>query len=355
MFKNKIYQYFFLEFTKIFLLISLSLAILIWMTQAARFLELVTEYGNPIEIYLKYIFLIFPKILDNVFLLSFTIAMFFLFAKLENANELGIYWLSGISKVKLVKLSLIISCFTIIIYLFLSSIIAPRASFEGRKVLSNSKFSFVNSLVKENNFNAPLKNLMIYVSENDQKGNLKNIFIYEKERTIIAKRGKVLSSQNGSYLELNDGATYETNNKNINVISFESTVFDFSKYSMQNTTYPKYNERSVFWLFKNLKNKNIKSKEIREEINKRLIQPFYILILCALSCFLLYSNPEKINLKKLKISLYITSIFLIIINQIILGLSGENFQYTIYYIFFIFSLFLLLMFILKKLIKSETK
>jgi len=67
MFKNKIFNYFFLEFFKIFLLITLSLSILIWMTQAARLLELITEYGNPISVYIKYILSIYPKILRNIF------------------------------------------------------------------------------------------------------------------------------------------------------------------------------------------------------------------------------------------------------------------------------------------------
>ena len=46
MLKNKIFQYFFTEFFKIFLLISLSFSLLIWFTQAARLLELITDLGG---------------------------------------------------------------------------------------------------------------------------------------------------------------------------------------------------------------------------------------------------------------------------------------------------------------------
>ena len=100
MLKNKIFQYFFIEFFKIFLIISLSFSLLIWFTQAARLLELITEFGNPIGTYVKYMLFSYPKIFQNTFLLNFIISMFFLFTKFENSNEIGIYWLSGISKKK---------------------------------------------------------------------------------------------------------------------------------------------------------------------------------------------------------------------------------------------------------------
>ena len=48
-----------------------------------------------------------------------------------------------------------------------------------RNILANSEFTFVNALVKKNNFNSPFNNLTVYVGENDNRGNLKK-FIYLK-------------------------------------------------------------------------------------------------------------------------------------------------------------------------------
>ena len=355
MIKNKIFKYFFYEYLKLFFLISISLSILIWMTQAARLLELVTEFGNPVQVYIKYILLIYPKVYDNMFLLTFLITMFFLIAKLENSKELEIYFLSGISKKKIINLSISISFITLFFYLILSTFLAPWLSLKGREVLSNSKFSIINSLVKENNFNSPLKGLMIYVKKNDKKGNLENIFIYEKNRTITAKRGEVLSNGNETYLQLKEGTTYELNNNNLNLINFESTIFDFSRFEMQNTVYPKFSERSIAWLINSLKSNMEKKNEIREEINKRLIKPFFILILSVLSCFLFYSNSEKVNLKKLKIFVYLFSFMLIIINEFILGISGNQQIYSFFYLIFILTIFFIFSIILNKFIKNEAK
>jgi len=355
MVKHKIFKYFFLEFLKLFLLISLSLSILIWMTQAARLLELITEFGNPVSIYIKYIFLIYPKVYENIFILCFAITMFFLVSKLEDSNELNIFWLSGISKHSIINFLVKIGILMIVVYILISAFITPWTLGKSRMILAQSKFSLINSLVKENNFNSPLSGLTIYVNKNDNKGNLKNVFIYEKTRTIIAKTGEVLSNNEGSYLKLYNGIMHEKNNDNINVINFDNTIFDFSKYQMQNVTHPKFSERSTKWLYINRNSNFNKVNELREEFNKRLIKPFFLLLICLVSCFLLYSNSEKINLKKLRPTIYITSIFLIIINQIILGKSGDKIVYAYFYLGIILLLSIAIYLVLIKFISLESK
>jgi len=352
MFKNKIFNHFYLEFFKIFLIISLSLSILIWVTQAARLLDLITEYGNSTNIYLKYVLYSYPKIFNNIFLLSFSVSIFFTIAKIRSSNELSIYWLSGISKLKIANIILSLSLFLVLINLILSIYLAPASSYKGRIVLANAKFSLINSLVKENNFNSPLKNLTIYVNNNDKKGNLFGVFIYEKNRTIIAKRGMVYKVDDKSYLKLFDGTTQEIVKSKINIIKFKNTIFDFSQYEIQNMGHPKFSERDIIWLLQNINSKILKNSEIREEINKRIIKPFLILILATFSCFLLYSNNEKISSNKIKLIVYLSSFVLIIFNQILIGLSGKNILYTSTYLLIICLLFIFTFFQMNKFLKK---
>jgi len=352
MFKNKIFIYFFYEFIKIFLITSLSLSILIWMTQAARLLELITEFGNSFSVYASFLVLSYPKIFNNIFLLSYAISLFFLFAKFESSGEISIYWLSGINKKKLVDFILIISFIFIFLYLFVSIFFAPWSSSKGRLILGNSKFTLINSLVKEGNFNSPLQGLTVFVNKNDKEGNLEGVFIYENARTIIASNGKVFTSNNGSYLELYNGVTHEKINEKINIINFKKTIFDFSKYKLQNIYTPKFNERSIFWLLEKRKDPNaFKVNEIREEINKRTFKPFIILIISIISCYLL-CDREKYNSKKTKITVYISTVGFIILNQALIGMSGESNNHTILYIFLILIIFLVLNFVLKKIINT---
>jgi len=356
MLKNKIYKHFFKEFFKIFLLITLSLSILIWMTQAARLLEIVTEYGNSISIYSKYLLLSYPKILVNIYLICFAVSIFFLINKLESDKELNIFWISGISKNNVIKKILFLTTICLIFFLILSIYLAPFSSLKGRQILSESKFTMVNSLVKKNNFNSPLKGLTIFVEKNDNRGNLENIFIYEKNRTIIAKKGRVISDDSKNYLELFDGSSQEKVKEKINIINFNTTTFDFSNYKTLNVSHPKFSERGIYWLFENYNNKKItKLNEIREEVNKRLIKPFFIFVLSILSCYILYSNNNKKKFKRYRYSIYFLTFSSIFFNEALLGYSGKNFIFTISYIIIIFLIFCFLLLLLKNMIKNEMK
>lgn len=339
MIKNKIFNYFFLEFLKIFSLVFLSLSILIWFTQAARLLELVTEYGNSFETYIKYLLLNYPKISEKIILLSFLISIVFIFSKLEDEKEISIFFISGINEIKIIKITIIISLIILIFNFFLSIYFAPLASLKAREILASSKFSLINALVKEKNFNTPLKGLTIYVNTNDNKGNLKGVFVYEKDRTIIAQSGRVISDGKSSYLELINGETFEKNNRNINSVKFESTIFNFNQYETQNINDPKISEKNILWLIEDLQDKKIslkRKKEIRQEINKRLIKPFFIFILCLLGSLCLYKNKTNLDKPKFfKIKIFILGFVLLVINEIMLGFSSAGLIETGIYIFII--------------------
>ena len=354
MLKNKIFKYFLSEFFLVFLTVSALFSILIWMTQAARLLELITEYGNPISVYLKYILLRFPKIYEDTFLISFAVSIFFLFSKFENSKEINIFYLSGINKTQIYKSCILLSIVLFIFYFFLSIFISPSSSFKGRQVLGKSEFNLINSLVKEGNFNSPLEGLTIFINKNDEKGNLDGIFIYEENRTIIAKKGRVVSNETGYYLELINGVTQEKIDDKLNIIKFESTIFNFSKFSLKNTTYPKFTERDIFWIYLNMNNMNFKYDEIRQEFNRRVIKPFFIFIICAVGSFLLFSNNEKFNIKSFKYLIYLSSFILIIFNQVVLGLSGRYYYGWALYFFIITLIFTFLNICLSKIINSET-
>ena len=71
--------------------------------------------------------------------------------------------------------------------------------------------------------------------------------------------------------------------------------------------------------------------------------------------FFTFTNNDKINLKKLKIIIYILSVSLLIVNQIMLNLSGKNINYTLIYIFSLTVFFIIINMVLFKFIKGETK
>ena len=353
MFKNKLNNYFIAEILRSYAFVLATLSFLIWITQSARFLYLITDMGLSMSVYVPYILYQLPKIVSQMMLVSFLISLFISIVKFQNNKEMEIYWLSGISKKTIIWTILKISLLPTFIALFLYIYLAPMTGLISRNILANSEFTFVNALVKKNNFNSPFNNLTVYVGENDNRGNLEKVYLFENNKTIIAKQGKVLNANNKNYLQLIDGFIHEKNQNNkIQIIKFEKTLYDFTKYQSNLTTYPKHQERSFLWLLNEFK-KNKKQKSVLFEIHKRIFKPLFIPIIALLCCFILYGNNEKFNLIKLRFLVFTLTVLFIIFLEILLNLSTSStfFQYFLYS--FPMCVGILIYFFLHKFIQNE--
>jgi len=354
MFKNKMKNYFISEVLKSYFFTLTVLSLLIWFTQAARLLNMITESGVSIEVYTLYIFFLLPKVISQLMIISLLISLFLNITKFNNNKELEIYWLSGISKQKISNLIIKISFFLSLLAFIFYSYLAPLSGLKSREILANSEFSLINTLVKKNNFNSPLKNLTIFVNKNDNKGNLEKIYIFENKKTIISKKGRVLNIDQKNYLELTDGIIHEKNSNNdISTISFEKTLYDFTKFKTQVITTPKVQERDFAWLISEyFKTSN---PNILYEIHKRIFKPLFIPFISIICCFALYGNNEKMNLNKSRIIIFSLSTLLIIFIEILLNLSVVNifFKYFLYFLPFLGCLISFLC--LKKYLLNENK
>jgi len=331
MLKNKLKNYFIFEVIKSYLFVLLILSLLLWIIQAAKLITLVTESGLSIYTFSQYIFFLFPKVSSQVMLISFLISLFISLIKFQNNREIEIYWLSGISKQKIINMVLQISFLITLITFFFYIYLVPLSSLKARNVIAQSEFSLINSLVKKNNFNSPLKDLTIFIHKNDNSGNLEKIYIFETNKTIISKSGRVLNIKNKNYIELLDGTIHEKNEKNnINSINFQKTLYDFTKYNSNIILTPKIQEINFFSILKEYK--KLQTQELLYEIHKRIFKPLFIPIIGIMCCFILYNNNEKINLNKIKfISFSLITIFILLI-EVFLNLSSFNlfFKYLLY-------------------------
>lgn len=371
--KNKFYKYFFQEFFSLLTLIILSLACVVWAVQAVNFLDLVTEGGHSFRLYFSYTILSLPKIIARLLPFSFLIALILTILKFEKDNELIILWTSGLNKIKIVNLVLLISILVTLFQLIMSSTISPRALYMSRGIIKNSDLSFFPSLVKEKKFNDTVKGLTIFV-ESKKNNNLKNIFLRDdsgdlESSTIIAKSGYVIKKGGYDFLILFNGIIQKEKVKNngvkeskISTINFTKTEINLSRYAAHTITHPKIQERTSLALFACLvkftnsilpsfnlndwatencyywtdeadmkKNAN----EYLNELNRRFILPFYIPLVGLISCFLLSSKRENKN-SLLRLSCFVTGILIIIFAEI--SLRSANNATTLLYVFYTFPL-----------------
>ena len=327
--KNKLGYYFIREFLKNYLSILFAFGLIIWITQAVRLLDLISEDGNSISIYLLYILSTLPKIISRIFIIVFFISLIVTISRFENFNELRAIWFSGLDKKKfinyLVKYSILLTLLIILIRLF----VVPYFSNYSRYLLLNSEVGSIAPLIKQNNFNNPLKELTVYVGKKNQINEIEEIVLFEdneeKNKTIVAKSGVIVKENNKNLLVLVDGSIQEKNkNGKISILDFDKITLDLNQYNKKTGDHYKFNEMFSFELIQKLINdSDIRKKDIINELSYRVIIPLFIPSLVILGFCLIAIHKELINSNLIKIIIFLAGIFIIFTGEILLNLSSK--------------------------------
>ena len=327
--KNKLGYYFIREFLKNYLSILFAFGLIIWITQAVRLLDLISEDGNSISIYFLYILSTLPKIISRIFIIVFFISLIVTISRFENFNELRAIWFSGLDKKKfinyLVKYSIFLTLLIILIRLF----VVPYFSNYSRYLLLNSEVGSIAPLIKQNNFNNPLKELTVYVGKKNQINEIEEIVLFEdneeKTKTIVAKSGVIVKENNKNLLVLVDGSIQEKNkNGKISILDFDKITLDLNQYNKKTGDHYKFNEMFSFELIQKLINdSDIRKKDIINELSYRVIIPLFIPSLVILGFCLIAIHKELINSNLIKIIIFLAGIFIIFAGEILLNLSSK--------------------------------
>ena len=249
--KNKLGYYFIQEFLKNYLSILFAFGLIIWITQAVRLLDLIGEEGNSIKTYFLYILSIMPKYFSKISLIIFFISFFVTISKFEDHNELRALCFSGLEKKKFIKYLIRSSIILIVILVIARCFIVPYFSNYSRYLLLNTGVGAIGPLLKQNNFNNPLKKITIYVGKKNQINELEDIILFEDsgdiKKTIIAKSGAVINENNTNLLVLIEGSIQEERkDKKISILDFDKTTLDLSQYNKKTADYYKFNELFFF-------------------------------------------------------------------------------------------------------------
>ena len=376
MLKNKIYNYFFSEILKNFLTILLTFTAIAWVVRAVNFLDLLVDDGFTSGVYLKYAILNLTTIITRFIPLAFLLSLTISIVKFERQQELLILWTTGLGKIKVANIFLVIGLFVTIFHLVLSIFVNPFLLNNSRALLNNTEQLQINSVLKSSDFSDAFKGITFYIDKKNNNNELTNIFIQDtngslkvltnestslKQSVIIAKKGFV----NNNKLILFDGVIQTINKKNeIKNIEFTKNELSLTNISTRIITKPKIQETSSILLLKcifdksnnlNLTNcsKNDYNENVIQNLSRRIGSPLYIPLITIIICFLLLSKKEsKYNFLN-KYALFLISFIMLIISEIFLKYTGISFLAGIsYYILPVIMSLLLYLYLMTKM-KNE--
>ena len=270
---------------------------------------------------------------------------------------------------KIIKFSLIYFLISIILSFF----IVPKTQDLARSYIRDSNIDYFPSLIKTEHFNDTVSNLTIFVEDKTTDGLIKNIFIKEsfgKSRSqIISAREGLLAKKNDSfYLILYDGKIINVDIRNTNIIQFEKTEFNLSKFTTKSTVFPKIQETDSLKLIECI-GSFLSKKEgffeklfvcddnsvnsVFQEMYKRLILPLYIIVSgFVASCLVIKSRGQFGSIKFKSLVFILGFVFIIFSEGSVNIVSFSNINKSIIVLFpFLASLIGYLVFISSKKLK----
>ena len=375
--KKILFQKFIKDTLKLFVTIALVIGLIVWVIQAVNFLDFVSEDGHSFKVYFYYTLLNLPRIFSKVIPVVFFISIFYSLIKYEENNELKIFWINGINKIKFLNVLIKYTFLFFILQILLSGFLTPITQNSARSFIKNSNLDFFPSLLKEKKFIDTVDKLTIFIdSKNDTENTFKNIYLKDQVDTkqskiIFAKTGKLIDVLGVRTLRLYGGVFINVNDNKTTIFNFDKTDFDLSNFGTKSVTYRKIQERDSRSLLSCLSNFYMNNVdfveipgvcnkdfiiEIKQEIFKRFFKPLYLFVVIMIVSFLLISYRENIIYKSIKSIIFIAAIISLAVSEISISYFGRDNFSSIITALIPLLLFLLLYFVLiKKLSFNEIK
>ena len=328
-------KYVFLNILKPFLVISLVLTGIVWLSRSLRYIDLIINKGLSLSSYFWFVSLIAPKILALLLPLISFVAIIYTYQRLKGESELLIMEISGLSKLFLMLPAILFGIIVALFLLFIEVYLSPSNYKTFKSFQSDLRNNFVMSTLEAGSFHNPIKGLTVYIDKASKDGVVENILIHdtrnkEIESTILAKQGILTNLENKTKVVVFDGTRYVFNYKNK-----KTSILNFSKYEFQIITEKKETNR-----FKQVEERSIKelfypdiniSKKIKNEFlaeaHKRLSSPFLVLFMCSLGAFAVLFGEFK---RKTLITKIILCSFIAVMIQAIYITAMNKLTFSLY-------------------------
>jgi len=355
---------------KFFLLTIFTVSLIIWVLQAVNYLDFVIEDGHGFFVYFKYTLLNLPKIIGKLFPFAVFFSFAYILTKYENKNELIIFWNHGINKIQFINFFIKLSFAFVVLNILLNALIIPTSQDKARSFIRTSDLDFFESMLKPKKFIDAIKNLTIYFEKKNKLGQLEKIFLKDNSdgenfQITFAKIGKFEDRGGKRILVLYDGATLNNQDGNLSKFNFSKTDYNISKFNSKTIGATKTQENTTTELFQCLlileRKKNIEKDfnkifsfqncrlanltNIYQEIYKRVITPFYNVLLIMVALLLIMKSKDTINFRLYKIKIYITGftavIFLetslkFITSALLQNLLVASIPFLLFFIFYLY-------------------
>jgi lipopolysaccharide export system permease protein len=269
-----------------FLVICTSVTALMWITQALRDIDLMTNQGQSIFVFIGITGLIVPLLVLIIAPIALMIAVAHVLNRLGSDSELIVMNAAGMPPRLLFHPFLAVGIVVSLLVAAISIYVSPWGLRELRRWATEVRADLVGNIVQPGRFTKIEANLTLHIRERRPNGQLAGILIDDqrdpKERaTILAERGDIVKNPRGLFLVLENGSVqrHETAQRDPAVVLFDSYGFDLSSltHAPQSLKYS-VRERYLWELYDPTRTDTQftdQPGQVRAEFHDRITAPLY--------------------------------------------------------------------------------
>lgn len=286
--------------------IAFSLAAVIMLTQSLRFLELIINSGASSFSFFILTFLAMPRFFEVILPIALMIGTVFIYNRMTADSEIVVMKSSGFSPLRLARPALTLAIITTILGFFITAWVAPLSLSKMQSMRVTIKAQYSSLLLREGIFNTVGKNLTVYIHNRNAQGELEGLLIHDTRKnneqpvTIIAKRGVIVSDNDGQQVVVYDGSRQEYNPQTgrLNRLDFSRYSLDLPESEPVRQRWREPDERTIVELLNpdEMVRKSEKGlREFRTEAHRRFVSPFLSVTftLLSLCCLLLGTGGRR--------------------------------------------------------------
>jgi len=239
-----------------FLLVLGSLTAVIWVTQALRDIDLVTNQGQTVLVFIGLTSLVIPILVMLIAPIALVIAVVHVLNKLSSDSEIVVMNAAGMSPWIAFRALFAVAAAISIAILVIAAYVGPLCLRELRHRAADARADLVTNIVQPGRFTSIERGLTFHIRERRSGGRLFGIFVDDwrdpKQRaTFLAEEGDILRNDRGTFLVMANGSVqrYEKGQQDPTIVLFERYAFDLSQFSDgRPTRSPSARERFIWGL-----------------------------------------------------------------------------------------------------------
>lgn len=277
-----------------FLLVSFSLLAILWLTQSLRFVELVTNKGLPIGLFVQMTSLLMPRLFSLLSPIAAFAAVLFVYNRMLGDRELIVMKSAGISPFRSILPTLYFGIVLSFFNLYLNIWGIPQAEASFNELEWKVKNDVSHLIFREGQFTEIQPNLTVFISKHETDGSMSNLLLNDERNpktksTVSAEKGRIVYTEKGPRVILINGVRQEIDKQShqFSSLSFKRYSVDLGYNKTQKPKEENAREKTTLELLNAAQDKSLNEGEIRHYVvsgHKRLLTPFYNILFSLIGC-----------------------------------------------------------------------